>query len=79
MHRYRLSSSFIQFTSSAEVAQNSDYESDSRSDQRLTTNTEVIPIGNLLDQVCSLLSVAKYTFLPTRHQLSSPIKLPWKQ
>ncbi|CAF1152909.1 unnamed protein product [Adineta ricciae] len=50
MHRYRLSSSVIQFTSPAEAAQNSDYESDSRSDQRLTTNTEVIRIGNLLDQ-----------------------------
>lgn len=59
MHRYRLSSSVIQFTSPAEAAQSSDYESDSRSDQRLTTNTEVIRIGNLLDQVCSSLSCCK--------------------
>jgi hypothetical protein len=54
MHRYRLSSTVIQFTSSTEPAVNSDYDSDSQPEQRLTTNAEVIRVANLLDQVCFL-------------------------
>jgi len=49
MQRFRLSSSFIQFTSPSE-ATNSDNESDNQPEQRLTSNAEVIRVGNLLDQ-----------------------------
>lgn len=51
MQRYRLGSSLIQFTSTSEGVSNSDYESDNQPEQRLTTNSEVIRVGNLLDQV----------------------------
>jgi hypothetical protein len=51
MHRFRLSTSVIQFTSPSETAINSDNESDSQPEQRLTTNSEIIRVGNILDQV----------------------------
>lgn len=51
MQRYRLGTSFIQFTATSEGAANFDYESDNQPDQRVTTNSEVIRVGNLLDQV----------------------------
>ncbi|CAF4680895.1 unnamed protein product, partial [Rotaria magnacalcarata] len=50
MQRFRLSSNVIQFTSSSEAAVNSDYEVDNQNEPRFTTNSEVIRIGNLLDQ-----------------------------
>jgi len=55
MHRFRLSTSVIQFTSPSETAINSDNESDSQPEQRLTTNSEIIRVGNILDQVFFLL------------------------
>jgi hypothetical protein len=51
MQRFRLSTNFIQFTSPSETIVNSDYESDNQPDQRLGHNSEVIRVGNLLDQV----------------------------
>jgi hypothetical protein len=54
MQRFRLSSSFLQFTSPSESAINSDYESDNQPEQRLAPNSEVIRVGNLLDQVSLL-------------------------
>jgi hypothetical protein len=51
MQRFRLSSSFIYFTSPSETGINSDYESDNQLEQRLTPNAEVIRVANLLDQV----------------------------
>ena len=53
MQRYRQGTSIIQFTGTAEGVSNSDYESDNQPEQRLTTttNTEVVRVGNLLDQV----------------------------
>jgi len=50
MQRFRQSSSFIQFTSTSETIVNSDYESDNQPEQRLIPNSEVIRVGNLLDQ-----------------------------
>lgn len=51
MQRFRLSSSFIQFTASSETIGNSDNESDNQPEQRLALNSEVIRVSNLLDQV----------------------------
>jgi hypothetical protein len=50
MQRFRLSSSFIQFTSPSETI-NSDYESDNQPEQKLAPSSEIIRVGNLLDQV----------------------------
>lgn len=61
MQRFRLSSSTIQFTSPSEGAINPDYEYDSQNEQRVTTNSEVIRIGNLLDQVCSKTNQTKFS------------------
>jgi chloride channel 3/4/5 len=49
MQRFRLSSSFIQFTSPSETI-NSDYESDNQPEQKLAPSSEIIRVGNLLDQ-----------------------------
>jgi hypothetical protein len=51
MQRFRLSSSLIEFTATSEATVNSDYESDNQPEQRLTSRSEVIRVGNLLDQV----------------------------
>lgn len=71
MQRFRLSSSFIQFTSPSETLANSDHESDNQPEQRLTSSAEVIRVGNLLDQV------ERSTIKPVRrslfHYLQAPI------
>ncbi|CAF4696924.1 unnamed protein product [Rotaria sp. Silwood1] len=50
MQRFRLSQSLIQFTSPSETTINSDNEVDNQNELRPTLNSEVIRIGNLLDQ-----------------------------
>jgi hypothetical protein len=80
MQRFRLSSSFIQFTSPSE-ATNSDNESDNQPEQRLTSNAEVIRVGNLLDQVKRFKKkeFLYWNYLIFRHHLLLLIKLLWKQ
>jgi hypothetical protein len=62
MQRFRLSSSFIQFTSPSETAVDSDYETDNQPEQRLAPHAEVIRVANLLDLVSFVFSKIKNKF-----------------
>jgi len=68
MQRFRLSSSFIHFTSPSETGINSDYESDNQPEQRLSPNAEVVRVANLLDQVKRKSFFSLSYFRVFRHQ-----------
>lgn len=65
MQRFRLSSNTIQFTAMSEPMLTSDYDTDNPVEQQSTSNSEVIRIGNLLDQVAEYIFCEKkiYTFI----------------